>query len=79
ALNEADAVRKQQQAAAWPFVYASTVNNNLPGDESFSVDVANKGLGPAKIVSAVVLINDEPVANWWDAVAAAASVDQEAG
>ena len=79
ALNEADAVRKQQQAAAWPFVDASTVNYNLPGQESFTLDISNKGLGPARIVSAYASIDGEPAETWWTLIAIAAGVDLEAG
>ncbi|MFC2951355.1 hypothetical protein ACFOOP_05415 [Marinicaulis aureus] len=65
ALNEADAVRKQQQASVWPHLEIAVSNNNVVDNEFTMIAVSNKGIGPARIRSVEVLLDDEPVSNWW--------------
>lgn len=65
ALNEADAVRKQQQASVWPHLELAVSNNNVVGNEFTSVAVSNKGIGPARIRSVEVLLDDKAVSDWW--------------
>lgn len=79
ALNEADAVRKQQQAAAWPFVESTFFNSSLPGSETFQLKLINKGLGPAKIKYAVAELGGEVKRDWWDLIGEAANVDIASG
>ncbi len=64
ALNEADAVRKQQQAAVWPSVGVTQINYGSPGEERFVINVSNKGIGPARIIAAEVTVDGEPVSSW---------------
>jgi len=64
ALNEADAVRKQQQAAVWPSIGVTQINYGSPGEERFVINVSNKGIGPARIITAEVTIDGEPVSSW---------------
>ncbi|MEO1014990.1 MAG: hypothetical protein AAFX08_07355 [Pseudomonadota bacterium] len=68
ALNEADAVRKQQMASVWPHVVIRDINYGIAGEERFKVVVGNRGIGPARIMSATVLIDDEPIDSWADIV-----------
>lgn len=65
ALNEADAVRKQQQASVWPYLDLAVSNNNVIDNEFTTIAVANKGIGPARIRSVEVRLDDAPVSNWW--------------
>ena len=68
ALNEADAVRKQQMASVWPFVYMRSINYGVEGEEKFEVVVGNRGIGPARIQFAEVTIDDAAVQSWSDLV-----------
>lgn len=68
ALNEADAVRKQQQAAVWPYVDVSVTNDNSSDDRFTEVSISNKGIGPARVKTIGVLLDDEPTASWWDLI-----------
>lgn len=65
ALNEADAVRKQQQASVWPHLDLAVSNNNVIDNEFTSIAVANKGIGPARIKNVSVWLDDAPVSSWW--------------
>ncbi len=65
ALNEADAVRKQQQASVWPYLDLAVSNNNVIDNEFTTIAVANKGIGPARIRSVEVQFDDAPVSDWW--------------
>ncbi|GJL90803.1 hypothetical protein [Hyphococcus sp.] len=65
ALNEADAVRKQQQASVWPHLDIAVSNNNVIDNEFTTIAVANKGIGPARIRSVEVRLDDAPVSDWW--------------
>ncbi len=68
ALNEADAVRKQQMAAVWPHIVIRDINYGIAGEERFEVVVGNRGIGPARIMSATALIDGEPIDSWADIV-----------
>jgi hypothetical protein len=68
ALNEADAVRKQQQAAVWPHIRVSDISFGRPGEEKFMLIVGNRGIGPARIKSVAVTVDGEPQTNWRDIV-----------
>ena len=61
ALNEADAVRKQQQASVWPYLDLAVSNNNVIDNEFTTIAVANKGIGPARIRSIEVQFDDATV------------------
>lgn len=79
ALNEADAVRKQLQAGAWPYVSVTSSNSNFEGDEYVVFYARNKGLGPAKIQTAAAYIDDVAYSSWWPFIAELADVDRESG
>ncbi|MEL7129874.1 MAG: hypothetical protein AAGK23_10020, partial [Pseudomonadota bacterium] len=49
ALNEADAVRKQQQAAVWPYVELRDLRFGGTEKYAFTLSFTNKGIGPASI------------------------------
>lgn len=70
ALNESDAVRKQQQAAVWPALVVTYSEGQSADDISFSVELANKGIGPARIKNAVVTLDEQPMRDWFDVLAA---------
>ncbi len=71
ALNEADAVRKQQQASVWPHIRIRDLNFGQTGHERFDVIVGNRGIGPAIIKNVTAIIDDKPMYSWFDIVAAA--------
>ncbi|MEL6360825.1 MAG: hypothetical protein AAFR21_07035 [Pseudomonadota bacterium] len=64
ALNEADAVRKQQMASVWPYAYMRTVNYGTEGEEKFEVIVGNRGIGPARIQTVEVTLDDQVMLSW---------------
>ena len=70
ALNEADAVRKQQQAAVWPHIRVTDVNFGTPGEERFDIVVSNKGIGPARIEMVNVTIGGVEQTSWYEIVRA---------
>jgi len=69
ALNEADAVRKQQMASVWPHVTIRDVNYGPSGESRSEFIVGNRGIGPARIVSAEVTVDGRPIQTWRDVVA----------
>ncbi len=68
ALNESDAVRKQQLASVWPHIRVTDLSVGTPGEERFDVIVGNRGIGPARIVSARVTVDGEDKTSWFEAV-----------
>lgn len=66
ALNEADAVRKQQQATVWPYVRVTPINYGIAGEERFDISVGNRGIGPARIEYASIAIDGEKYNSWFD-------------
>jgi len=68
ALNEADAVRKQQQASVWPHIRIRDMNVGLSGEERFDVIVGNRGIGPAIIKNVTAVVDGEAMYNWYDIV-----------
>lgn len=68
ALNEADAVRKQQQAAVWPYVRIVDFNYGVEGEERFDLSVGNRGIGPARIQYASLTIDGEEQLSWYDVI-----------
>lgn len=74
ALNESDAVRKQQQASVWPRLQISRAYYGLPGQERFDITVGNRGIGPAKVESVDVSINGKKVSTWQDVIGEVAGV-----
>lgn len=66
ALNEADAVRKQQMASVYPGLVFAQSFNNTPNDTRFSFLVANNGIGPGRIASMKVTVDDQAVRSWYE-------------
>ncbi|MEM6900938.1 MAG: hypothetical protein AAF583_14360 [Pseudomonadota bacterium] len=64
ALNEADAVRKQQEASVWPHIQIDRSNFTVDEDRATTITVRNRGIGPAKIRYADVTLDGDPV-EWW--------------
>ena len=61
AWDQAQVMRAQQHASVWPLINSDfTVD---PSADGLSIDmrVSNRGVGPALIKSATILIDDEPV------------------
>lgn len=68
AWDQAVVMRQEQHASAWPYIYIET---NYNGDEDFNyleVTMTNPGVGPAMVRSAVLSVDGQPIANWWDLV-----------
>ncbi len=68
ALNEADAVRKQQQASVWPHIRIRDMNIGLSGEERFDVIVGNRGIGPAIIKNVTAIVDGKEMQSWYDIV-----------
>ncbi|MEO1659882.1 MAG: hypothetical protein AAFR51_02755 [Pseudomonadota bacterium] len=66
ALNESDAVRKQQQAAVWPHVQVDRSNITTDTNMGVKITVSNRGIGPARIRAAEVALDGETVLSWDD-------------
>jgi hypothetical protein len=68
ALNEADATRKQQEATVWPDLmvgaaYASGVEDGKAVG-AFRINLANSGIGPARIRTMRVTADGKAQPNW---------------
>lgn len=68
ALNEADSVRKQQQASVWPHIRVRDMNIGVVGQERFDVIVGNRGIGPAVVKYVSAVIDGEEKLSWNDIV-----------
>lgn len=64
ALTEAEAVRKQQQATVWPYVELAAAQTGVPGERDVVLTVANKGIGPARIVYFDAQVDGHSSASW---------------
>lgn len=68
AMNEADSVRKQQQASVWPHIRIRDMNIGVVGQERFDVIVGNRGIGPAVVKYVSAVIDGEEKLSWYDIV-----------
>jgi hypothetical protein len=67
-FNEVRLVRSQTEASVWPHVqWGVNVNFTSDGD-SFVFRFVNSGVGPARIRSLQVFLDDEPVQTWTEVV-----------
>ncbi|MEO1322235.1 MAG: hypothetical protein AAFV59_04425 [Pseudomonadota bacterium] len=66
ALNESDAVRKQQQATVWPHLQVDRTNITTDENVGIIVRVSNRGIGPARVRAANVTLDGEPLSSWND-------------
>jgi hypothetical protein len=64
-LYQAALAREQLRASAWP--YLAQENSFIPG-QPYLRRVSNKGVGPARVRSFSVLVDQRPVGTWDDAV-----------
>lgn len=64
ALNESDAVRKQQQASVWPNLEFHRSFRSVPGSEKLEVKIKNSGIGPAKIETIALSLDGKPIREW---------------
>lgn len=71
ALDEADAVRKQQQAAVWPYLEVRGLKSGRPEDYSFTIFIENKGIGPARLRYFDIQIDGESTGNMHELVSKA--------
>ncbi len=68
ALAESDAARKQTAAAVWPFVQLTISDHLSEGRAEFRISLTNAGVGPARMRSMRVLLLDEPLRDWHQAM-----------
>ncbi|MEM9169744.1 MAG: hypothetical protein AAGC56_08825 [Pseudomonadota bacterium] len=75
ALNESDAVRKQQQAAVWPRIDIAVTNNSVDAYPYTSVSASNNGIGPARVQYIAAYVDAAVQNDWWRVMEATAGVD----
>lgn len=68
ALSESSAVRQQTAAAVWPFVQLSIEDSDSGDSAEFTLSFTNAGVGPAKMQTMRLIIEDEPISDWANAV-----------
>lgn len=68
ALTESTAVRQQTAAAVWPFVQLSIEDYDSGESAGFAMSFTNAGVGPARMRSMRLIIDDEPMRDWANAV-----------
>lgn len=67
ALNEADAVRKQQEAAVWPMLQMAISDYDPEKQETvFKLTASNAGIGPARIAAFRVTVDGVAQKDWND-------------
>ncbi|MEL8056721.1 MAG: hypothetical protein AAGK66_11230 [Pseudomonadota bacterium] len=64
ALNESDAVRKQQQASVWPHIQIDRTNITTDMNTGLIIGVSNRGIGPARIRGVNVTLDGEALQSW---------------
>ena len=64
ALNESDAVRKQQQAAVWPHLQVDFTNITTDENTGLTIRVSNRGIGPARVRAANIILDGEHLQTW---------------
>lgn len=75
ALNESDAVRKQQQASVWPSLEFEVSFRTVPGSEQLDIHLQNSGIGPAKIESIELFLDETRLENWAQLIATFTSIE----
>lgn len=64
-LTEADAARKQQEAAVWPLLQMSINDYDIESKEMvFRIVARNAGIGPARISGFRVSVGGKPQSDW---------------
>jgi hypothetical protein len=64
-LYQASLAREQARASAWPYLVGGL---SLTEGRPFTYQLANRGIGPAKIRTVRVTVDSKPVATWTDAI-----------
>ncbi len=64
ALNESDAVRKQQQAAVWPHLQVDLTNITTNDTTGITISVSNRGIGPARVRAANIILDGQQMVSW---------------
>ena len=64
-LYQAALAREQARASAWPYLLVAA---SLSEGKPFALSLANRGIGPARIRTVSVTVDDKPVATWSDAI-----------
>ncbi len=59
-------MQEQARASVWPYVTIGKNEDAVPGREAFTWRADNNGVGPAKIQSVQVFLDDKPYRNWQD-------------
>jgi hypothetical protein len=59
-IYETTLIRQQQKGSAWPHVEVGFSYNN----DGFRYALLNTGVGPARIIHAIVRVDGEPVPDW---------------
>ncbi|MCB2112407.1 MAG: hypothetical protein KDD85_02530 [Parvularculaceae bacterium] len=62
AWDQAQVMRAQQHASVWPLINTEFTVDPSPEGLALEMSVSNRGVGPALIESASLLVNGEPVA-----------------
>jgi len=64
ALNESSAVRRQSEAAVWPYLQVSVEDHVDDQDALFRLSLTNAGMGPARVESMQLVLRGKSVRNW---------------
>jgi hypothetical protein len=64
--SQTELMQTQSRASVWPYVSIGENDTRTEGKEAFTWRVDNNGVGPAKINSVVVMLDDKPYKNWND-------------
>lgn len=64
-LYQASLAREQARASAWPYLM---IGGSLSYGKPFSLAMYNRGIGPARIRTVLVTVDDKPVASWNDVI-----------
>jgi hypothetical protein len=65
AVYEARITREHQKISVWPYLMPY---NSLPTGGPYTLNVTNRGIGPARIGRVTVRVDGEPRRNWADVV-----------
>lgn len=64
ALNESQAVRQQTAASVWPYLQIMISDNESPSDGHFELQMSNVGVGPARMQSMLLRVDDRAIIGW---------------
>ena len=64
-LYQAALAREQARASAWPYVM---IGGSLSEGHPYTLGMYNRGIGPARIRTVRVTVDEKPVTSWTDAI-----------